>query len=122
MTPNHDNTPAPAPKPSNTSAGRAPLNQPVEELLQWNVVLLNDQDHSYNYVTTMIRELFKVPVAQAVELATRVDRKGRAVCFTTHKEYAEFKRDQILHYGKDELVEGSSGSMAAVIEPVLPKE
>src|ERR1051326_976518 len=83
---------------------------PVERLRQWNVVLINDQDHSYNYVTTMLRELFAFPVDRAVELATAVDRTGRAVCMTTHREHAEFKRDQILAFGRDTLVDRCAGS------------
>src|SRR3954467_4841115 len=81
----------------------------VEQLKQWNVVLINDQDHSYNYVTTMLRELFALPVEKAVEVATTVDRSGRATCMTTHREYAEFKRDQILAFGKDTLVDRCAG-------------
>ena len=89
----------------------------VEQLAQWNVVLINDKDHSYNYVTSMLREVFKLSPARAVEVATSVDRHGRAVCFTTHREHAEFKREQIMGFGRDTLVDRSSGSMSAMIEP-----
>lgn len=95
------------------------FDKKVEQLAQWNVVLISDKDHSYNYVTSMLREVFKLSAAKAVEVATAVDRHGRAVCCTTHKERAEFKRDQILGFGRDALVDRSSGSMSAVIEATV---
>jgi ATP-dependent Clp protease adaptor protein ClpS len=107
---NHNNN---STTPTQTNQTRGP----VQQLRQWNVVLINDQEHSYNYVTTMLRELFALPVEKAVEVATAVDRSGRAVCMTTHREYAEYKRDQIMAFGKDALVDRCSGSMTAVIEP-----
>jgi ATP-dependent Clp protease adaptor protein ClpS len=105
------------PTPNNPSQP-VPTDNPryLAQLRQWNVVLINDADHSYNYVTTLLREVFKVPVPKAVELAAAVSKTGRAVCMTTHKEHAEFKRDQVQTFGKDTLIEGCPGSMTAVLE------
>ena len=84
---------------------------------QWNVVLLDDQDHSYEYVIRMMQTLFGHPVEKAFKIAQTVDQDGRAVCKTTHKELAELKRDQILAFGRDPLMATSKGSMTAIIEP-----
>ena len=54
---------------------------------------------------------------RVMEMATQVDSQGRVIVFTTHREHAELKRDQILGYGADPLVMGSRSSMRAVIEP-----
>ncbi len=81
----------------------------------WNVVLLDDDEHSYDYVMEMMRGLFGHPEEKAFQIAKRVDTEGRAVCLTTHKEHAELKRDQIHAYGKDR--HDSAGSMSAIIEP-----
>lgn len=83
----------------------------------WNVVLLDDQDHSYEYVIKMMQELFGHDLEKAFRVAKTVDEQGRAVCLTTHKEHAELKREQILAYGKDPLIMGSKGSMSSIIEP-----
>ena len=83
----------------------------------WNVVLLDDGDHTYEYVIRMMMELFAHGPEKAFTIAQAVDAEGRAVCLTTHKERAEFKRDQVLSYGKDALIAGCAGSMSAVIEP-----
>jgi ATP-dependent Clp protease adaptor protein ClpS len=83
----------------------------------WNVVLLDDQEHTYEYVIRMMQVLFAHPVEQAFKVARTVDREGRAVCLTTHKEHAELKRDQVHAFGRDPLMASSKGSMSAVIEP-----
>lgn len=83
----------------------------------WNVVLLDDDDHSYDYVIRMMQELFSYSQEKAYQIACTVDSDKRVVCLTTHKEKAEFKRDQILAFGKDPLMARSKGSMTAIIEP-----
>jgi ATP-dependent Clp protease adaptor protein ClpS len=50
-------------------------------------------------------------------LAKEVDREGRVILMTTHKELAELKRDQIHSYGTDQRVATCKGSMSAVVEP-----
>jgi ATP-dependent Clp protease adaptor protein ClpS len=72
----------------------------------WNVVLLDSDEHTYDYVIRM-----------AFLIADRVNNDGRAVCITTHKEHAELKRDQILAFGRDPMLAASKGSMFAIIEP-----
>jgi ATP-dependent Clp protease adaptor protein ClpS len=84
----------------------------------YNVILLNDNDHSYAYVITMLQKLFGHPVEKGYELAKEVDTRGRAIVLTTTREHAELKRDQIHAFGKDDLIDGCAGSMSATIEPI----
>ena len=83
----------------------------------YHVVLLNDDDHSYAYVVTMLKELFGHPVERGFKLAEQVDKQGRAIVLTTTREHAELKQDQIHAYGPDPTIERCKGSMTAVIEP-----
>ncbi|MBX3404940.1 MAG: ATP-dependent Clp protease adaptor ClpS [Phycisphaeraceae bacterium] len=83
----------------------------------WNVVLLDSDDHTYDYVIRMVQELFAHDVEKAFLIADRVNHDGRAVCLTTHKEHAELKRDQVLAFGRDPMLTTSKGSMSAIIEP-----
>ena len=101
----------PKPKPK-----QEPKRKP-RKLPPFNVVLLDDNDHSYEYVIEMLRVLFGHDEQIGFRLATRVDTHGRAVVMTTHRELAELKRDQIHAYGADEFVATSKGSMSAFIEP-----
>src|SRR5215213_4523374 len=83
----------------------------------YHVVLLNDDDHSYDYVIEMLRALFGHPVEKGYQLAKLVDTTGRAVVCTTSLERAELKRDQIHAYGPDPRIDRCAGSMTAEIEP-----
>ena len=89
----------------------------TDEPVPWNVVLIDDDEHSYEYVVRMMQELFGHNFDKAFKVAQTVDKDGRAVCLTTHKEHAELKREQILAFGRDKLMAESKGSMTAVIEP-----
>jgi ATP-dependent Clp protease adaptor protein ClpS len=84
----------------------------------YNVVLLDDNDHSYAYVVHMLQRLFGHPAEKGYELAKEVDTRGRAIVLTTTREHAELKRDQIHAFGKDDLIDGCKGSMSATIEPI----
>ncbi len=96
----------------------ATITKPREPkpLEMWHVILLDDNDHSYEYVIRMMQDLFACDKPRAFELATTVDKEGRVICTTVHKELAELKRDQIHAYGKDKLIASCKGSMSAVIE------
>lgn len=84
---------------------------------QYNVLLWDSDDHTFDYVEKMLRELFGHKKEQCKKIAETVDKDGKAVVLTTTLEHAELKRDQIHAYGKDDI-EGSKGSMWSTIEPV----
>lgn len=83
----------------------------------YNVILLNDDDHTYEYVIEMLKALFAHPFEKGYELAKMVDTTGRAIVCTTSLERAELKRDQIHAYGPDPRIPRCAGSMSAMIEP-----
>ncbi|MDP6112814.1 MAG: ATP-dependent Clp protease adaptor ClpS [Planctomycetota bacterium] len=83
----------------------------------YNVVLLDDDDHTYAYVIEMLKALFGHPEEKGFQLAEEVDTTGRVIVLTTTMEHAELKRDQIHAYGKDPRMERCKGSMSAIIEP-----
>ncbi len=95
-----------------------PVPIPCTQLLpQYHVVLLDDNDHTYDYVVEMLTHLFGYSTERGYQLACDVDTAGRAIVDTTSLERAEFKRDQIRRYGSDWRLMESHGSMRAVIEP-----
>ncbi len=106
-------TAKPAPQESERTARNKPKQQP-----RYNVILWDDPDHSYEYVVSLMKEVFRVPIERGFQIAKEVDTVGRAICLTTTREHAELKRDQIHAYGKDELIERCKGSMSATIEPL----
>lgn len=96
----------------------SPKNKPQPRRLPpFNVVLLDDDGHSYVYVIRMLQQLFGFSQERGQRVAEEVDHVGRAIILTTHKELAELKCAQICGYGADQLVADSAGSMSAVVEP-----
>lgn len=83
----------------------------------WRVVLLDDDDHSYEYVVEMLGRLFGFSVPKAFRIAEQVDAQGRASLIVTHREHAELKQQQIHSYGADPLIASCKGSMRAILEP-----
>ena len=101
-----------------TKPDTKPATKPKpRQLPPYNVVLLDDNEHTYDYVVDMLRALFGHGEERAFKLAEQVDRTGRAIVCTTHQERAELKRDQIVGYGCDHRIERCRGSMKAVVEP-----
>ncbi len=84
---------------------------------RYHVILLDDNDHTYEYVIEMLMKVFGHSQQTAYEMACEVDRAGRVIVDTTTKERAELKRDQIHSYGADWRIEHCKGSMSAIIEP-----
>jgi ATP-dependent Clp protease adaptor protein ClpS len=91
--------------------------QRTEGLPPYNVVLLDDDDHSYEYVIVMLKKVFGHPIEKGFEMAQEVDATGRVVVATTNLEQAELKRDQIQAFGPDPLIPRCRGSMSATVEP-----
>lgn len=89
----------------------------TDQPVPWNVVLLDDDFHYYEYVIRMMQELFGHSPEKAMQIAKAVDKDGRAVCLTTHKEHAELKQEQIHSFGRDPLMVESQGPMSCIIEP-----
>jgi ATP-dependent Clp protease adaptor protein ClpS len=83
----------------------------------YHVILLNDDDHTYDYVIGMVRRLFGYTSEHALQLATEVDQSGRVILDTTTLERAELKRDQIHAFGRDWRIPACEGSMYSQIEP-----
>ena len=92
-----------------------PIEQLEGEL--WDTVLLDDDDHTYDYVIGMLHAIFGYPHMKCFLLTREVDTNGRVIVFRGRKKDAEWGRDAINSYGRDPLLERSKGSMKAVAEP-----
>jgi ATP-dependent Clp protease adaptor protein ClpS len=94
------------------SAGERTEHTPL-----FHVVLLDDNDHTYDYVVDMLERLFCMSSSDAFQHAVEVDTNGRTIVITCDQPAAEFARDQIHGYGADWRMPRSKGSMSAVLEP-----
>jgi ATP-dependent Clp protease adaptor protein ClpS len=92
--------------------------QKSEELTPlFHVVLLDDDEHTYDYVVEMLTKIFCLPAEIAFRHAVEVDTTGRTIVITCERAQAEFGRDQIHGYGADPRMPVSKGSMSAIVEP-----
>jgi ATP-dependent Clp protease adaptor protein ClpS len=98
---------------------RSKADSRPEILPPFHVILLDDNDHTYEYVIEMLMRLFGHSLETAFQMASEVDATGRVIVETTSKERAELKQEQIHAYGPDRLLERSQGSMSSVIEPAV---
>ena len=83
----------------------------------YQVVLLDDDDHTYDYVIEMLQKIFVLAVDEAFRHAEEVDATGRTNVLTCFLPEAEYARDQIQSYGADWRLPRSKGSMSATVEP-----
>jgi len=96
---------------------RAQSETHTKHLPPYNVIILNDEEHTFDYVIELLTKLFAHPLTTAQEMTWRIHTTGRAVVYTTHKEKAELKRDQVLSYGPDPRMSVSKGPLGCYIEP-----
>jgi ATP-dependent Clp protease adaptor protein ClpS len=95
----------------------APAQVKPRQAPLYHVILLDDDDHTYDYVIEMIVALFGHSEEKAYLMACEVDASGRVIVDTTSLERAELKRDQVHAYGADWRIDRCKGSMSATIEP-----
>jgi ATP-dependent Clp protease adaptor protein ClpS len=85
----------------------------------YHVIILNDDEHTFDYVIEMLQAVFGFSYATALAHTMEADSTGSSVVWTSGLEEAERKRDQIHAYGADPRMPNSRGSVVALVEPVL---
>lgn len=106
------------------SAVVVPETRPAQQEIEqdehgrlYHVILLDDDEHTYDYVIEMLQKLFFMSADTAWRHAVEVDSTGRTVVITCEKAEADFARDQIHAFGADPRMPKSKGSMSAVVIP-----
>ncbi len=83
----------------------------------YHVIIVNDEEHTFDYVIELLTALFAHPLDTAKALTWKIHNTGRAIVYTTHREKAELKREQVLGYGPDPRMSISKGPLECYIEP-----
>lgn len=89
----------------------------TKKLPPYNVIIVNDEEHTFDYVIELLIKLFAHSLPAAEALTWQIHNRGRAVVYTTHKEKAELKREQVVSYGADPRMKESRGPLRCYIEP-----
>ena len=92
------------------------ITRPDREKL-YHVIILNDDEHTYDYVIEMLQSVFGFSLATAAQHTYEADTTGSSVVATCGLEGAERKRDLIHAYGPDWRLPHSRSSVAALVEP-----
>lgn len=83
----------------------------------YHLILLDDNDHTADYVIEMLVDLLGFSIEKAQQHTIEVDSRGHSVLTTLPLAEAERKRDQIHAYGPDWRLPRCPGAMAALVEP-----
>lgn len=83
----------------------------------YHVIILNDDEHTFEYVIEMLQAIFSFSYATALAHTMEADATGSSIVHTCGLEEAERKRDHIHAYGPDWRMPNSRGSVAALVEP-----
>ena len=84
-----------------------------------HVIILNDDEHTFDYVIEMLQAVFGFPFPTALSHTMEADATGSSIVQTCGLEEAERKRDQVHAYGPDWRMPNSRGSVSALVEPAL---
>jgi ATP-dependent Clp protease adaptor protein ClpS len=82
----------------------------------YNVILLNDDDHSMEFVVMVLTKVFSYQLEKCVQLMLQAHTSGRTVIWTGSKEVAELKVEQIRTFHE---MKGAKdiGAVGCEIEP-----
>ena len=95
-------------------------NKTKDELEKlYHVIILNDDEHTFDYVIEMLQAVFGFSFPAALSHTMEADATGSSIVQTCGLEEAERKRDQVHAYGPDWRMPNSRGSVSALVEPAL---
>ena len=83
-----------------------------------NVILMNDDDHSMDFVVDVLRKVFNFPLEKSFQLMLVAHETGCVVLWTGPKEVAELKAEQIGTFHEiRERDKKDLGALGVRIEP-----
>ncbi|HEX2170858.1 MAG TPA: ATP-dependent Clp protease adaptor ClpS [Dehalococcoidia bacterium] len=84
---------------------------------RYHLILLDDNEHTYDYVIELLGRIFGYGKEKAFALARLVDTQGQVIVETADYDQVSLHQQQIHAYGPDRRIRRCKGSMSAVIEP-----
>lgn len=83
---------------------------------RYHLILMDDNDHTYQYVIEMLAGIFGYGKEKALAIAAMVDTQGEAVVETAAHDRVTQHQRRIHGFGPDHRIEQCQGSMSAVVE------
>ena len=107
------------PLPETTVTTKPRQKQRTRRLPPYNVILENDDHHSFEFVVEALRKALCCTEQRAIEFATEAHEKGRAIVWTGSKEVAELKAEQIQSFHEIRAGGQKLGPLGVTIEPAM---
>jgi ATP-dependent Clp protease adaptor protein ClpS len=89
----------------------------TRRLPPYNVILENDDFHSFEFVVEVLRKALGLSEHQALQFTELAHRTGRAAVWTGSKELAELKVEQIQSFHEIRADGAKLGAVGVTIEP-----
>ena len=109
-----NNTP---PLPGVTVAPETAEDTQTRRVPPYNVILLNDDHHSMEFVVEVLCKSLGVSVEKAFQYMIHAHTTGEAVVWTAPKEVAELKAEQVQTFHETHADGRQLGPLGCVIEP-----
>jgi ATP-dependent Clp protease adaptor protein ClpS len=109
-------TPMVTQPPTTTPGTRHTTVEQTEIAPLYHLILLDDDQHTYQYVIEMLGTVFGYSPEKSWTLARVVDSQGRVILETAAKEQCEAHQNQIHAHGADPRIPTSVGPMSAILE------
>lgn len=87
----------------------------------YTVILLNDDEHTFEYVVEIIQKVFKRSTQEAKALTMDIHKKGLAHVWSGTKELAELKVEQVQTFRNDPYSERPVKYPLGVVMEPLPQ-
>lgn len=97
---------------------KAREQQRTRRVPPYNVLLENDDHHSFEFVMTVLQKALGYSEERAFQLTHQAHTSGRSVVWTSPKEVAELKAEQIRTFHEVRRSDGAKlGPLGCTIEP-----
>jgi ATP-dependent Clp protease adaptor protein ClpS len=83
----------------------------VEKLPPYNLILYNDEVHSFDFVIYVLIMVFKYSAEKAFQFADETHTSGRSIVWSGGREVGELKMEQMLSFS-----EGKHGPLTVSLE------
>jgi ATP-dependent Clp protease adaptor protein ClpS len=97
-------------EPYELPAEGKPLDLP-DESAEYDLVILNDDTHTFEYVIGLLHDLFGVPWDDGFGMTETIDYRGERVVFTGTWQGVMQKRAEVIAYGPDPWLPNSTGPL-----------
>jgi ATP-dependent Clp protease adaptor protein ClpS len=87
----------------NQSDGELMLAEPQTKVKRpplYKVILLNDDYTPMDFVVSVLKQIFRKPPADAMEIMLKVHEKGAAIVAIYPRDIAETKLDEVIEYAR----------------------